>query len=40
MRDKGILLPRHEQPVAGWMTFDPISIDGEPLSQTIIEQHR
>ena len=40
MRAKGLLLPRREPAPDAVLEFEPIPIQGKPLSETIIEERR
>jgi hypothetical protein len=40
MRAKGLLLPRHEPTPGALLDFEPVPIQGKPLSETIIEERR
>jgi hypothetical protein len=40
MRAKGLLLPRRSRPPSASAAFEPVPIQGKPLSETIIEERR
>lgn len=37
MEEKGIVQPREPGWLAAWSKFDPVPIQGKPLSETVIE---